>query len=389
MREGYGFMSRLAVALDGSCSGIQHFSAMLRDRVGGKAVNLLPAETPEDIYQRVCDKVVGKLEGYLGSTIANATASLPTPTLKGGEAEAMAQATAKLAEAKGEWDDEVLALGLLSLEPNRKTTKRQVMTLPYGSTKFSCREYTNEWFKEQLKAGKTNPFPDELSFKAVNLLSDLIWESIGEVVIAARAAMDWLQGCAKVVAAEQLPVYWTTPIGFRVMQQYKNTASKRVKTKLGDAIVKLSLREDKDTIDKRRMANAISPNFVHSMDATHLMMSVAYATMNNIGSFAMIHDSFGTHAADTNKLAACLREAFVDLYTDLDVLEDFKEQIMRQVDEKEQTKIKAVPPKGDLDITTVRESDFFSADVCQLVLMGRCSPAFLPLNFTPTTGIET
>ena len=111
-------------------------------------------------------------------------------------------------------------------------------------------------------------------------MSDLIWDSISDVVVAARQAMDWLQKCAKVVAKEELPVYWTTPAGFIVMQQYHNYKSRRVKTKLGEAVVKLSLQEEQDTIDKRRMANAISPNFVHSMDATHLVMSVCYAKDN-------------------------------------------------------------------------------------------------------------
>src|SRR3546814_14260161 len=46
-------VSRIPVALDGSCSGLQHFSAMLRDEEGGAAVNLLPAERPQDVYKRV------------------------------------------------------------------------------------------------------------------------------------------------------------------------------------------------------------------------------------------------------------------------------------------------------------------------------------------------
>lgn len=362
--QGYGYVSHLPIALDGSCSGIQHFSAMLRDEEGGRAVNLLPAETPEDIYQRVCDRVVMKLEkavGELSSTIALAIASTPSSSPKGGEANSYrAEAIAQQAEANG-WSDGLMAAGWLSLEPNRKTTKRQVMTLPYGSTMFSCREYTEEWYFDRINAGWHNPFDDSVSFKATNYLSNLIWESITEVVVGARTAMDWLQKCAKVVAAEELPVYWTTPVGFKVMQQYRNTSSRRVKTKLGDTVVKLSLQEEKNTIDKRRMQNAISPNFVHSMDATHLVMSVCYALDNGIHSFAMIHDSFGCHAADTNMLAACLREAFVDLYSDLDVLDDFRQQIERQVDEADVSKIPALPPKGSLDLELVRESDFFFA----------------------------
>lgn len=347
-KEGYGYMSALPVALDGTCSGIQHFSAMLRDSVGGAAVNLLPADKPADIYQEVCNRAVDKLNRdaqQLTPTIA--IASPPQPEEHKEKAEATAIATAELAKA---W---------LSLNPNRSTTKRQVMTLPYGATRFSCRAYTEEWMKDQ--AGATIPFPEGSTFQATQYMSELIWDSIGEVVVAAREAMDWLQECAKVVAGEGLPVYWTTPVGFTVMQKYSSFKSRRVETRLGDRVVKLSLQHEQDNIDKRRMASAISPNFVHSLDATHLMMSVCYAEDNGIESFAMIHDSFGTHAADTNMLAACLREAFVDLYEEHDVLEDFKAQIERQVDPDQQKKIPQLPAKGDLDIACVRDSDFFFA----------------------------
>jgi DNA-directed RNA polymerase len=254
-----------------------------------------------------------------------------------------------------------MAAGWLALTPNRKTTKRQVMTLPYGSTRFSCRDYTEVWMRERSRELGYMPWPKEASFKATQYMSDLIWDSIGETVVAAREAMDWLQSCAKVVAKEELPVYWTTPSGFPVMQRYQNFSSRRVKTKLGDAVVKLSLQQEEDSIDKRRMANAISPNFVHSLDATHLVMSTELAVHNGIGSFAMIHDSFGTHAADTAMLAACLREAFVDLYHEKDVLGDFRDQIMRQVDPSNQKQIKPVPAKGELDVSVVRQSDFFFA----------------------------
>ena len=359
--QGYGFVSHLPVALDGSSSGIQHFSAMLKDSVGGEAVNLTPQETPADIYQKVCDIVVEQLKKdahELSSTIPQVFSSIVSPEdedlLDDEERE-------KLKINTIEKDPRVFAQGWLDLEPSRKTTKRQVMTLPYGSTQYSCREYTEVWLKERVAEGYANPWPREDMFKATQYMSKLIWDAISQVVVAARQAMDWLQECAKVVAKEQLPVYWQTPSGFPVMQVYKNFSSRRVKTKLGDAIVKLSLQQEEQTIDRRRMANAISPNFVHSLDATHLVLSTDLAVLNGITHFAMIHDSFGTHAANTNKLAACLREAFVGLYHGTDILEDFRQQILLQVEPENQKKIKAVPPKGNLDVTTVRDSDFFFA----------------------------
>ncbi len=350
--QGYGYVSHLPVALDGSCSGIQHFSAMLKDPVGGAAVNLVPADKPQDIYQAVCDKVLEKLHGItenqLSSTIAKATTP-SSPKLKK-EAEAISYSLS----------DFELAEGWLKLEPNRSTTKRQVMTLPYGSTLYSCREYTEAWMKEAI-AKHGSPFPQEAQFQATVFMSELIWSSISEVVVAARAAMGWLQACAKELAAEALPVYWTTPVGFPVMQHYVNTTRRRVKTKIGDTFIKLTLAQPTDTIDKRRMQNAISPNVVHSLDATHLVMSVCYAYNNNINSFAMIHDSFGTHAADTEMLAACLREAFVDMYEETDVLGNLRSQFQRQVAVSNEENIPQVPNKGSLDVAAVRQSDFFFA----------------------------
>ena len=367
--EGYGYVSRLPVALDGSCSGIQHFSAMLRDSVGGAAVNLLPSETPSDIYQRVCDVVVGKLEsmaGGLGTTLDGVAKVNSPPSLPENE-EAIAlifklraEAIAAYADDSEEgWSEQVTAAAWLAMGLNRKATKRQVMTLPYGSTRYSCTSYTQQWYKDRSEDLGHKMFPDEEASAAMWMLSGLIWDSISEVVIAARTAMDWLQGCARVVAHEELPVNWTTPIGFPVMQSYRNTKSTRVKTKLGESTIRLSLVEERKTINKRRMADAISPNFVHSMDATHLMLSVCYAADNGIDSFAMIHDSFGTHAADTNTLAACLREAFVDLYEGVDMLANFRDQIERQVSPDRRELIKPVPEKGGLDIQEVRSSDFF------------------------------
>ncbi|MGH0000079.1 DNA-directed RNA polymerase [Pseudovibrio ascidiaceicola] len=376
LRVGYGYPSRLAIALDGSCSGIQHFSAMLRDPVGGAAVNLIPQDVPADIYQRVCDRVIIKLHSAvsdLSSTIAKAISPELNPSSLPKEGEESLsykpkatnlsynpKAIAQQGEDLG-WSEGLYAAGWLYLEPSRKTTKRQVMTLPYGSTLFSCREYTDVWYRDRINAIGHSPFNNTMAFKAVTYLSGLIWEAITEEVIGSREAMAWLQQCAKVVAAEQLPVYWTTPVGFRVMQQYNTYKARRVKTKMGDAIVKLTMREEEDTIDQRRMQNAISPNFVHSMDATHLVMSVCYAVDNGIQHFAMIHDSFGCHAADTARLGACLREAFVDLYSDMDVLDDFREQILRQVDEADMKKIPELPSKGSLDLEKVRDSDFFFA----------------------------
>ena len=51
-----GFKTGLPISFDGTCSGLQHFSMLLADEVGGNNVNLVPDEVVHDIYQVVADK---------------------------------------------------------------------------------------------------------------------------------------------------------------------------------------------------------------------------------------------------------------------------------------------------------------------------------------------
>ena len=55
---GYGFISHMVVPVDATCSGLQHYSAMLRDEVGGRSTNLVPGLPRQDIYGDVAEKTI-------------------------------------------------------------------------------------------------------------------------------------------------------------------------------------------------------------------------------------------------------------------------------------------------------------------------------------------
>ena len=325
-RDGYSHVSHIPIAKDGSCSGLQHFSAALRDPIGAMATNLLPSEQPEDIYQRVIDSTKEKVRLDLN-----------------GEKSALAQAC--------------LDYGL-----SRKAAKRSTMTRVYGSTLYSSRSFVSEFFKETDEQRKQED-PNYVSplqgqeFHAALYLAKHIWDSINETVIAAKEGMDWLQKCARLLADEGLPTSWTTLDGFPVLQYYPNTLRNRIKTKLGDKKVYVSLRNELATIDKKKQSNSISPNWVHANDACHLRMTVNLAAANGVSNFAMIHDSFGSHAADIPMLSACLRETFIELYLDNDPLQMF----LNQVQILTNAELPELPAKGTLDISAVRNSEFFFA----------------------------
>jgi DNA-directed RNA polymerase len=322
-REGRGFVSRIPIALDGTCNGLQHYSAMLRDPIGGAAVNLLPSDEPQDIYEEVAKVVREKLQGL---------------------------------SATGD-DKAWMAALWLNFGIDRKLTKRPVMVLPYGGTQRSCRNYILEAAREEIEAGKENPFGDDL-LPATVWLAAIVWDSIGEVVVAARHAMGWLKTTARAADDRNSPLVWTAPNGFPVLQAYGKLARTRVDTRLHGSVVKLVLADDTNELDRRRQVNGVAPNFVHSMDAAALCRTVGYGIGNGVTSYAMIHDSYGTLAAHTDMLAACTRHAFVDMYEDHDVLSEFRDSIAKLVPGKE---LPTVPAFGDLDLSEVLESQFFFA----------------------------
>lgn len=332
-REGYGFESSLPVQMDGTCNGLQNFSAMLLDEIGGAAVNLIPAEKPQDIYQRVADLVAELVERDITSDMAE---------------------VALIAQG---WAGKV----------NRKVTKRPVMTLAYGARRFG---FVSQVEEDTIKPWRTEnpveyPFittneegkPYDFGYKAAQYMGGLIWDSVGEVVVKARQAMDWLQEASKVASSEGLPINWTTPVGFLVQQAYRVPTVKKVDTTFNSQRIVLRYQHGVGKIDSRRQASGISPNWVHSLDAAHLMKTIMRCHFEGIRSFSMIHDSYGTHAGNAASMARYLREEFVLMYSQVDVLGRFKEELEAQTGET----LPNLPPKGNLDLNQVLDSPFFFA----------------------------
>ncbi len=327
------FVSCLPVALDGSCNGLQHYAAALRDERGGAAVNLVPSDVPADIYGRVADVAITILQRH----------------------------TESITETFGDLtDEERLASEWLKWGINRKTTKRSVMIVPYSGTLHACRKYLYEYIEERLEEEERKgeifcPFPDRIK-EAADFLGGVVWEAIHEEVKLAREGMDWLSKAARSVAKLGIPVSWTSPVGFPVVQLYRDYTDQLIITRFGDRIA-YTLRVDGDNIAPSRHAQAVAPNFTHANDAAHMYLSVNKAMEHGVTQFAMIHDSYGTVAADTEVLFQSLRAAFVEMYEEHDVFAEFKAAMDEVLDEP----LPAPPAKGNLDLMQVMESDFFFA----------------------------
>src|SRR6202000_559345 len=95
------------------------------------------------------------------------------------------------------------------------------------------------------------------------------------------------------------PVIWTTPLKLPVVQPYRISKGQRIRTNLQS--IMLAQPSAADSVNKRKQLQAFPPNFIHSLDATHMILSALKASELGL-TFSAVHDSFWTHAADVDSL---------------------------------------------------------------------------------------
>jgi DNA-directed RNA polymerase len=225
------------------------------------------------------------------------------------------------------------------------------MTTPYGVTKRSAIDYVIE---DDLKHGTYPCFEKAEYMKAATVLMDAAWPAIGDVVVKGRECMEWLRKSARIILRSLDPeaepiIHWTSPSGFVAAQAYYEEEVHRINTRLAGG-TKIRMQSETDVPDSSRHASGLAPNFVHSMDAAHLHLTAEAAAAAGIHSLAMIHDDYGTHAANAQALFNVIRQQFVAMYEENDPIQEFKDRY---------SCIETPPEKGTLDIREVLSSAFF------------------------------
>lgn len=349
-----GFVSNLPLAFDGTCSGLQHFSALLRDEVGGKAVNLIPSDTVQDIYSIVADKVNVQL---LKDAVSGTEDEYKTN--KDGSYKLDKEGNPQI-----KYGTRILAKNWVSFNRlkfgkdgiTRKVCKRSVMTLAYGSKQYG--------FKENLLADIIHPYvlehPEDNPFispsQGAVYMAKLIWDSVATTVIKAVEGMAWLQKMSDIICQGNHVVTWYTPNGLPVQQNYMKMNQEVTKMRFNKMQIRFYNQQGTDEVDSSAQRNGIAPNFIHSMDATHLQRVVSKMKELGDNNFMMIHDSFGTDCAHAGLLYKVIRQEFVDLYKDQNHLENFKEAVAYLIPEG--TELPEIPKFGNLDLDVVLKSDF-------------------------------
>ncbi|KAF9546254.1 DNA/RNA polymerase [Agrocybe pediades] len=291
------YCSSLPVHQDGTCNGLQHYAALGGDAEGAAQVNLAAADKPSDVYTYISHKV---------------------------------QKTVAEDAAKG-----VEVAQLLVNNISRKVVKQTVMTTVYGVTFVGAREQIEKQLKDRTDV------PEEKCWGAASYLAKVLLATIGDTFKGAKDIQNWLNLCARLISKsipedrlalerdeagnkvstlkrmnikkqQMTSVVWTTALGLPIVQPYRKAARKQVQTAIQSVFI--SDPRAPSEVNAAKQASAFPPNFIHSLDATHMLLT-ALECRNKGLTFASIHDSYWTHACDVDTMSAVIRDTFIALHS--------------------------------------------------------------------------
>ncbi|KAL8846800.1 MAG: hypothetical protein Q9221_008128 [Calogaya cf. arnoldii] len=310
--DAQAYLSKLAVHQDGTCNGLQHYAALGGDSIGARQVNLEPGDRPSDIYTGVAEIVKGDI-----------------------------------AQEAKKGDDKIAQL--LDGKITRKVVKQTVMTNVYGVTFIGAKSQVTRQLKDLYP-----DLPDHRT--AGGYVAKKIFKALANMFNGAHDIQYWLGDCAGRIATAVTPeqmdrieafragtlderqefqrtplkrkaehgtkeelfsfkqsVIWTSPLGMPVVQPYRNMTTETVATSLQK--VNLQNPSIAEPVNKRKQLQAFPPNFIHSLDATHMLLSAMECEKKGL-TFTAVHDSFWTHASDVDTMNGLLRDTFVKMHSE-------------------------------------------------------------------------
>jgi DNA-directed RNA polymerase len=262
--------TRLPIAVDATCSGVQILAGLARDASAAQLVNVLPGDKPQDAYKAVADVAMPNIP--------------------------------------------------VRLQPytDRKVTKRTVMTLPYNSKPHSNRKYIREAYVE---AG-IEPTKDELT-----IVVKAVRDAMRQVLPGVMEVMEWIEKEVGVIMRSGAThLEWTTPSGFVVHQKLNKKHVETMKLQLLGRCQVSVATGDTDEVNVQKHKNTTSPNLIHSLDASLLHLSI----LRFDAPLAVIHDSVLCRATDMGVLSYLLRETYMYLFAENDYLNDWATQVGAQ-----------------------------------------------------------
>jgi DNA-directed RNA polymerase len=265
--------------LDGRCSGLQHWSAMLGSDAITNRLGMEESEAKDglDIYEYVA---------YVW---------------------------------KGELEEEYKLL------ITRKLCKKPVMTFAYSATRMSSMENCDDILGRELSwvDGEWVVAKEGLGRKETFKLGGHLFNVTNKILQPMVEGVEYLKDCVEIIMTktDDTDIIWATFDGYTCTQRAfkKEEMRVRVSDSLGKQHeIKLQVPQlnmfgqQVPSISKGK--SGIGPNIIHSLDATHLRMVAMRLFKLSIPAI-WVHDSFSVHSNYRELLYKIIVEEFIKLYS--------------------------------------------------------------------------
>lgn len=312
-KSGNIFISRLIILLDATCNGLQHLSAIANDITLGEKVNISSSTndtTPNDVYSDMIEPIKESIKELVRKNPQH--------------------------------------YNLLKLNINRKLIKRGIMTITYGVTEYGIKEQLlNEHFikidhdianKTYIYVPKDNSdSPFRLSGKDIYQLAKIIHNELFKKHSSLENIMKYFQSIVKLLNHLELSINWITPYGLKISQMYNKFTTYDITSMIQGKRRKISLRKvDFDDnlqprINEYKQVNSFIPNFIHSMDASNIVLLIKKVNKDYNFNIVTIHDCFGVQANHTELLSFLVKESFISIYGDNKCIEKFHDHVLKNI----------------------------------------------------------
>ncbi|MCS5590515.1 MAG: hypothetical protein NZ824_11170 [Candidatus Thioglobus sp.] len=312
LAEDGDYYTQIPIAIDGASNGTQHLAAISKDEIAGSMVGLMPQKKPVDFYIVVAKGILNRnIDNDLGKILAN----IPMKLIRKG------------------------------------ISKRGTMTKAYDA---GVRCIANIIYTDCYDAGMTVKYG--ITRAISNRLAKDLVDTYNSLCSGPVDVKNYLQALTKYRIKElgYPSAQWETPSGFPVSSERWMTSKRKVAIRICKKQIQLIYREVTDKPAVHEITSGISPNYVHSMDASHMSLVINRLRDQGITSFGAIHDSFSVHADDVDELLETTKDVFIRMYN-CDVFADMCAQFVNCDDRFEVQE----PTTGSLDLNKIKESEYF------------------------------
>ena len=349
-----GFVTHLPIGFDGTANGIQHLALLARDEEAAELVNLTgidvgsvryPSEAeyrsiPEPGHRAIRFRQAG--EAFVAALAAKDNEQ-PRDVYKEVSRRVLAALRTKDDAISQAWYEYLHPLSETKL---RKLFKGAVVIYPYSGTDAGMADKILDAHADMFKNY-------ELQRTAALHLAKLTRKMCDEVLPGPARIMNYIRDLADHRRQQGRFLEWRSPTGFWIGNDYQFSSVKEVVLPVDGIRVKYSVADGANgKINVTKTLDASSPNFIHSLDAAHLVRVVLAANSAGIKDLLTAHDKFRRLAPNSQRLVQIIHREMILLYTVGDPLADLRRANMDDPNNL------PLPKRGNLDIYGLQNGEY-------------------------------